>query len=39
MHVGGWIARSLMYIEPFMADPEDHESNKVCRCLCVICGP
>lgn len=39
MHIGGGITRSIIYVDPFMADPHDPEASKICRCLCISCGP
>jgi hypothetical protein len=37
--VGGWITRSLIYIDPWYTNPEDPKRNRVIRCLFVSCGP
>lgn len=37
--IGGWVTRSLIYIDPWYADPVDFKGNGVLRCLFVNCGP
>ena len=39
MHVGGWVAKSLIYVEPWMSEPWDPKGGKVMRTICVSCGP
>ena len=39
MHVGGWIAKSVMYVEPYLVEPWDPNGGKVLRVICVNCGP
>lgn len=39
LYVGGWVVRSIIYVDPFFSDPYDPESGAVLRCLCFGCGP
>ena len=34
MHFGGFVIRSLMYVDPFLLDPYDPSANRVWRILC-----
>ena len=38
-HIGGWIVRSIINIEPFIIEPEDPQANRFIRLLCIRCGP
>ena len=34
MHFGGYVIRSLLYVDPFLLDPYDPKANRVWRILC-----
>ena len=39
MHVGGWIAKSLIYVDPYIVEPWDPNRGKILRVICISCGP
>ncbi|CDW75200.1 UNKNOWN [Stylonychia lemnae] len=39
MHFGGSIVRSMIYIDPFLADPYDPTANRFYRLICQTFGP
>ena len=39
MHLGGSTVRSLLYVNPFLVDPEDPTTSKFYTILCKKCGP
>ena len=39
MHFGGFVIRSLLYVDPFLLDPYDPKANRVYRVMCQTCGP
>ena len=39
MHVGGWVVKSLIHLEPWISEPWDPQGGKVMHTICVSCGP
>lgn len=39
IHCGGAIIRSILYVDPFLVEPEDPTCSKAYTVICIKCGP
>lgn len=38
-HIGGAVMRSILNVDPFLAEPDDPSSNRIYAVICKKCGP